>query len=115
MADAPLDMRMDKTQKLTAEIIVNTWPRDELKRIISEYGEERYASSIARAIEKAREGKRIETTHELSEIIKSAMPASARKEKQHPAKRTFQAVRIAVNDELSNIRPGPARCCGEAQ
>lgn len=103
MMDAPLDMRMDMGQSLTAAEIVNTWPVDKLKKIIYEYGEERYAPAIARAIEKSRREKPIETTLELVYIIKKAMPASALREKQHPAKRTFQAIRIAVNDELTAI------------
>lgn len=103
MADAPLDMRMDREEGVTAAGIVNGWPQDELRRIISRYGEERYASQIAGAIARRREDKPISTTLELVEIIKSAMPAKALREKQHPAKRTFQAVRIAVNDELACV------------
>ena len=98
--DAPLDMRMDPAEPLTAGTVVNEWPQEELKRILYQYGEERYAPAIARAICKAREDRPIETTLELVELIRSAMPASALREKQHPAKRTFQAIRIAVNDEL---------------
>ncbi len=103
MADAPLDMRMDREEGVTAAGIVNGWPQDELRRIISRYGEERYASQIAGAIARRREDKPISTTLELVEIIKSAMPAKALREKQHPAKRTFQAIRIAVNDELACV------------
>ena len=103
MADAPLDMRMDREEGVTAAGIVNGWPQDELRRIISRYGEERYASQIAGAIARRREDKPISTTLELVEIIKRAMPAKALREKQHPAKRTFQAIRIAVNDELACV------------
>ena len=103
MADAPLDMRMDREEGLTAADVVNTWSREELKRILSQYGEERYAPQIAGAIVRRREERPIETTLELVEIIKVAMPARALKEKQHPAKRSFQAIRIAVNDELGSV------------
>ena len=103
MADAPLDMRMDREDSLTAAVVVNTWPREELRRILYQYGEERYAPQIAAAIEARRNEKPIETTLELVDIIKSAMPAKALKEKQHPAKRSFQAIRIAVNDELGAV------------
>ena len=103
MADAPLDMRMDREEGLTAAGVVNTWSQEELRRIISQYGEERYAPQIAGAIVRHRADKPIETTLELVEIIKSAMPGKALREKQHPAKRTFQAIRIAVNDELSSV------------
>ena len=103
MADAPLDMRMDREEGLTAAEIVNGWPQEELRRIISQYGEERFAPQIAGAIVRRRGDKPIATTLELVEIIKSAMPAKALREKQHPAKRTFQAIRIAVNDELSSV------------
>ena len=103
MTDAPLDMRMDRGEGLTAADIVNTWPQEELRRIISRYGEERYAPQIAGAIVRRREDKPITTTLELVEIIKSAMPGKALREKQHPAKRTFQAIRIAVNDELASV------------
>lgn len=104
MQDAPLDMRMDRQQSLTAADVVNGWSREELRRILFEYGEERYAPLIAAAIEREREKKPIETTLELSGIIRSAMPAKALREKQHPAKRSFQAIRIAVNDELGAVR-----------
>ena len=103
MTDAPLDMRMDGGDSLTAYEIVNRWPREELRRILFEYGEERYAPLIAAAIERRREEKPIETTLELVDIIKGAMPAQALREKQHPAKRSFQAIRIAVNDELNAV------------
>ena len=103
MADAPLDMRMDKDVVLTAGEVVNTWPQGELRRILYDYGEERYAPQIAAAICRAREKAPIETTLELVDIIRSAMPAQALREKQHPAKRSFQAIRIAVNDELGAV------------
>jgi 16S rRNA (cytosine1402-N4)-methyltransferase len=103
MADAPLDMRMDRSEALTAATVVNTWPREELRRILYQYGEERYAPQIAAAIAARRADKPIETTLELVDIIKGAMPAKALKEKQHPAKRSFQAIRIAVNDELGAV------------
>ena len=105
MQDAPLDMRMDLEAPLTAYEIVNSWSGDELRRILYEYGEERYAPAIARAIVRAREEKPIETTLELVDIIKSAMPPAALREKQHPAKRSFQAIRIAVNGELDALAP----------
>ena len=103
MADAPLDMRMDRSDTLTARTVVNEWPREELRRIFSQYGEERYAGPIAAAIERRRQERPIETTLDLVEVIRSAMPAKALREKQHPAKRCFQAIRIAVNDELSAV------------
>ena len=103
MADAPLDMRMDQGEGLTAAEVVNGWPQEELRRIISRYGEERYAPQIAGAIVRRRGDKPVSTTLELVEIIKSAMPGKALREKQHPAKRTFQAIRIAVNDELASV------------
>ena len=103
MADAPLDMRMDRSQGITAADIVNGWSREELHQIISRYGEERYAAQIAAAIVRRRESRPIATTLELVETIKGAMPAKALREKQHPAKRTFQAIRIAVNDELACV------------
>ena len=104
MADAPLDMRMNRDDRLTAYDVVNTWPREELRRILFEYGEERYAPLIAAAIERKRVEKPIETTLELVDLIRGAMPAQALREKQHPAKRSFQAIRIAVNDELGAIQ-----------
>ena len=103
MADAPLDMRMDRSEGLTAADVVNGWSQEELRRILFQYGEERYAPQIAAAIVRRREERPIVTTLELVEIIKGAMPARALKEKQHPAKRSFQAIRIAVNDELSCV------------
>ena len=103
MADAPLDMRMDRSEALTAADVVNGWSQDELRRILLQYGEERYAGLIAAAIVRRRADKPIQTTLELVDIIKSAMPGKALKEKQHPAKRSFQAIRIAVNDELTAV------------
>ena len=103
MADAPLDMRMNPEDTLTAYTVVNTWSQDELKRILFDYGEERYAPRIAGAICRYRENKPIETTLELVDVIRSAMPPQALREKQHPAKRSFQAIRIAVNDELTSV------------
>lgn len=103
MADAPLDMRMDKSDVLTARAVVNDWPQEELRRILYQYGEERYAPAIAAAIVRTRQARSIETTLELVDIIRSAMPAAALREKQHPAKRSFQAIRIAVNNELSAV------------
>ena len=101
--DAPLDMRMDPGAGLTAFDIVNGWPADRLKKIFYEYGEERYAPAVAAAICRSRQEGPIETTLQLADIIRGAMPASALREKQHPAKRTFQAIRIAVNDELTEL------------
>lgn len=103
MADAPLDMRMNSEDSLSAHTVVNTWPQEELKRILYNYGEERYAPQIAAAICRRRQEAPIETTLELVDIIRSAMPAAALREKQHPAKRSFQAIRIAVNDELGSV------------
>ena len=103
MADAALDMRMNNEDPLTAYDVVNSWPYEELKRILYDYGEERYAPQIASAICKKRELKPIETTLELVDVIRSAMPPAALREKQHPAKRSFQAIRIAVNDELGSV------------
>ena len=105
MKDAPLDMRMDRQQALSAWDVVNTWSREDIRHILFEYGEERYAPLIAAAIEREREKKPIETTLELVDIIRGAMPAKALREKQHPAKRSFQAIRIAVNDELGELPP----------
>ncbi|CZR01894.1 16S rRNA (cytosine(1402)-N(4))-methyltransferase RsmH [Trichococcus ilyis] len=101
--DAPLDMRMDQEQELTARIIVNEWPFAELVKIFYRYGEEKFSKQIARKIESLRETKPIETTGELVEIIKDCIPAPARRKGGHPAKRIFQALRIAVNDELAAI------------
>ena len=103
MTDAPLDMRMNNEDSLSAYEVVNTWSFEELKKILYEYGEERYAPRIASAICARREQKPVETTLELVDIIRSAMPAAALREKQHPAKRSFQAIRIAVNDELNSV------------
>ncbi|MBQ7145022.1 MAG: 16S rRNA (cytosine(1402)-N(4))-methyltransferase RsmH [Oscillospiraceae bacterium] len=103
MADAPLDMRMDAEQSLTAWNVVNEWPEERLKRILFEFGEERYAPRIAAAIVRQRQDGPIGSTAELVEVIKRTMPAAAKREKQHPAKRSFQAIRIAVNDELAAV------------
>ena len=103
MADAPLDMRMDRSEGLTAADVVNGFEQNELRRILLQYGEERYAPLIAAAIVRRRAEKPIETTLELVDVIKSAMPGKALREKQHPAKRSFQAIRIAVNDELASV------------
>ena len=105
MHDAPLDMRMDRTAALCAREVVNEWPYEELRRILFAYGEERYAPLIAKHIVQKREEAPIETTLQLAEIIKAAMPPSALREKQHPAKRSFQAIRIAVNGELDALPP----------
>ena len=98
--NAPLDMRMDRRQELNAEIIVNEFPEEAIKDIIRKYGEEKWAARIASFIAKARKAKRISGTGELVEIIKAAVPSAARRAGPHPAKRTFQALRIAVNNEL---------------
>ncbi|EOU1703319.1 16S rRNA (cytosine(1402)-N(4))-methyltransferase RsmH [Clostridium perfringens] len=103
MQDAPLDMRMNRENEFSAYEIVNTYSEEELYRIIKEYGEEKFAKRIAGFIVKNREEKNIETTLELVEIIKAAIPAKARREGPHPAKRTFQAIRIEVNKELEII------------
>ena len=103
MADAPLDMRMDRGDTLTAYQVVNEWSYEELKRILFDYGEERYAPLIAGAICRHREQKPIATTLELVDIIRGSVPPAALREKQHPAKRSFQAIRIAVNDELGAV------------
>ena len=105
MQDAPLDMRMDVSAPLSAWNVVNEWSYEDLRRILFEYGEERYAPAIAKAIVRVREEKPLETTLELVDIIKSAMPPAALREKQHPAKRSFQAIRIAVNGELEALPP----------
>ena len=107
--DAPLDMRMDRRGELDAYTVVNTYSADELKRVIWEYGEERFAPKIAQAIVRRREQKPIETTGELVDVIKSAIPAAAREGGHHPAKRTFQAIRIEVNGELDAIEPAIRR------
>lgn len=98
--DAPLDMRMNQEQKLSAYEVVNEWPYEELVKIFFRYGEEKFSKQIARKIEELRQKKPIETTGELVEIIKDVIPAPARRTGGHPAKRIFQAIRIAVNDEL---------------
>ena len=103
MVDAPLDMRMNNEDSLSADTVVNTWSYEELKRILYDYGEERYAPKIAAAICSRRETAPIRTTLELVDIIRGAMPPAALREKQHPAKRSFQAIRIAVNDELNSV------------
>jgi 16S rRNA (cytosine1402-N4)-methyltransferase len=101
--DAPLDMRMDPEQSLTAEEIVNTWDERRLARLLREYGEERFASQIVRAILRARQRETVSTTQELVDTIKTAVPIPAQFAGGHPAKRTFQALRIAVNDELTQL------------
>ncbi len=108
MVDAPLDMRMNNRDALSAYQVVNTWSQEELKRILFTYGEERYAPLIAAAICRRRDVSPIETTLELVDVIRSAMPAQALREKQHPAKRSFQAIRIAVNDELGSVEKAMA-------
>ena len=105
MHDAPLDMRMDASAPLTAREVVNGWSYEELRRILFDFGEERYAPAIAKAICRRREERPVGTTLELVEVIKSAMPPAALREKQHPAKRSFQAIRIAVNGELDALEP----------
>lgn len=107
--DAPLDMRMDQSQELNARTVVNEWDFHDLLRILSRYGEEKFAKQIARAIERQRAIKPIETTFELVEVIKSAIPAAARRTGGHPAKRSFQAIRIAVNDELGAVEESLAQ------
>lgn len=102
MQDAPLDMRMDKTSKLTAEYVVNNYTEEQLSKIIFDYSEEKFSRNIARKICEYRKNKKIETTKELTEIIESAIPGFAKKE-GHPAKRTFQAIRIEVNDEIKPL------------
>ncbi|MBR3641571.1 MAG: 16S rRNA (cytosine(1402)-N(4))-methyltransferase RsmH [Oscillibacter sp.] len=105
MQDAPLDMRMDTDAPLTAREIVNEWDEERLRRILWDYGEERFAGAIARRIVRERETGAIETTAQLADVIRSAMPPAALREKQHPAKRSFQAIRIAVNGELEALPP----------
>lgn len=107
--DAPLDMRMNQSQELTARTVVSEWDFHDLLRILSRYGEEKFAKQIARAIERQREIQPIETTFELVEVIKSAIPAAARRTGGHPAKRSFQAIRIAVNDELGVVEESLAQ------
>lgn len=106
MKDAPLDMRMDKSSKLTAETVVNEYSESELADIIHSYGEERWAQRIAKFIVAARKDGRIESSGKLVELIKAAIPKGARKDGPHPAKRTFQSIRIEVNGELDEIRRG---------
>lgn len=102
-SDGPLDMRMDDKQKLTAEIVVNRYPEDEIAKILRTFGEERYSGRIASAIVNERKINPIRTTAELSRIIMKAMPAKSKNEDQHPARRSFQAIRIEVNHELASI------------
>ena len=102
--DAPLDMRMDRRDELTAYDVVNTYTEAELTRILKDYGEERFAGSIARHIVRARAERPVSTTFELSDIIKASIPAKYRDKKGHPAKRSFQAIRIEVNHELDILR-----------
>lgn len=101
--DAPLDMRMNQDQELSAFEVVNEWPYEQLVRILYRYGEEKFAKQIARKIEQQRKSQPIKTTFELVDVIKSAIPAAARRHGGHPAKKTFQAIRIAVNDELGAL------------
>lgn len=101
--DAPLDMRMNQDQPLSAYQVVNEWPYQELVRILYRYGEEKFAKQIARAIERARQQQPIQTTVELANLVKEAIPAAARRHGGHPAKKSFQAIRIAVNDELGAL------------
>lgn len=102
-SDGPLDMRMDERQQLSAAYVINEYEPDRLIRILREYGEERYAGRIVGAIDAYRKKKRIETTGELSDIITRAMPSRSKREDQHPARRTFQAIRIEVNNELLSV------------
>jgi len=104
--EAPLDMRMDPSQEQSAAVIVNTWEERRLARLLRDYGEERYAPQIARAIARARLRSELTTTQELVEVIKTAIPVPAQFARGHPAKRTFQALRIAVNDELTQVDDG---------
>ncbi|MED0707913.1 16S rRNA (cytosine(1402)-N(4))-methyltransferase RsmH [Aneurinibacillus aneurinilyticus] len=103
-ADAPLDMRMDRTQPLSAYEVVNEWPEEEIASILFEYGEEKFARRIAKEIVGERKKNPVTTTGELVELIKRGIPAAARRTGPHPAKRTFQAIRIAVNDELNAFK-----------
>ena len=111
MNDAPLDMRMSQSDSFTAADVVNDYDKKELTNIISKYGEERWASRIADFIVKAREDKPLESTFELVDVIKAAIPASARRTGPHPAKRTFQAIRIEVNDELGQLERAVEEFC----
>lgn len=110
--DAPLDMRMDRNSQLSAYEVVNEYKEQDIYRIIRDYGEEKWASRIAKFIVEAREKQKINTTYELVDIIKRAVPSAARRDGPHPAKRTFQAIRIAVNDELG-ILNGTIEDCVE--
>lgn len=112
MADAPLDMRMDRRGSLTARDVVNNYPEEEIARILFAYGEEKFSRKIAAAIVREREAEPIENTLRLSEIIKNAIPAAARNGGHHPAKRSFQAIRIEVNSELSIIEPAIKELAG---
>ena len=111
MQDAPLDMRMNRNDSFTAGDVVNGYTKQQLTEIIKNYGEERWASRIADFIVKARKDKKIETTWQLVDIIKAAIPASARREGPHPAKRTFQAIRIEVNGELDQLEKAVDEFC----
>lgn len=111
MQDAPLDMRMDQRDNFTAYDVVNGYSEERLKDIISRYGEEKWAARIAKFIEKERRRGEISSTSQLVEIIKKAIPAAARREGPHPAKRTFQAIRIEVNDELGQLEKAVDRFC----
>ncbi len=111
MQDAPLDMRMDRDDAMTAADVVNGYTKEQLTEIIRNYGEERWASRIADFIVSARKDKKIETTWQLVDIIKAAIPASARREGPHPAKRTFQAIRIEVNSELEQLEKAVDEFC----
>lgn len=111
MNDAPLDMRMSQDDTFTAYDVVNEYDKKELTNIISKYGEERWASRIADFVVKAREDKPLESTFELVDVIKAAIPASARRTGPHPAKRTFQAIRIEVNDELGQLERAVSEFC----
>ncbi|MDF2606670.1 MAG: rRNA ((1402)-N(4))-methyltransferase [Bacillales bacterium] len=108
--DAPLDMRMDETASFTAFDVVNNWPYEKLVKIFFTYGEEKFSKQIARNIERTRDIKPIETTLELVDIIKDSIPAAARRTGGHPAKRIFQSIRIAVNDELSAFEDSLDQC-----
>lgn len=110
MNDAPLDMRMNRDSGFTAKDVVNNYSKAEIERVIKDYGEERWAARIAEFIVAARSEKEIETTYELVDIIKAAIPASARREGPHPAKRTFQAIRIEVNMEIEILEQAVADC-----
>ncbi len=111
MNEAPLDMRMNSEDLLTAYDVVNSYSQEQLTRVIKDYGEERWASRIAAFISKAREKSVIKSTTELVDIIKAAIPAAARREGPHPAKRTFQAIRIEVNDELAQLEKAAGEFC----